>query len=404
MSNRPLIVYFGPFLLPNRNAACVRVISNAKIFRDLGYDVDIVGFESKPSSEGKLSSSDPSINLYSYPASPAGYLSSFRINPMSAITHLRQRGADRQITHVICYNYPSFAQAGLQFWCKANQSNFLPDITEWNTEISSANPVSLIRGLDTSVRIRLLAKFADALIVTSSMVADYFGTKKSRPIANLPTLFDKSQIETHIKQPRSQEAPLRLMFVGPGFDTSLTSVPPASMKERVDLIVDVALAVSKMGKETTLEFFGLTADQYFHAIEGNDKRRNEIEAVVNFRGRVPNEEIIDALASSEFSMIFRDNKPANNAGFPTKFAESLMSGTPVIIDEIEAVKTYFDNEHVLQLERADPETMARQLLTSVGDYRKMRLSQSVKEADFQLFHFARFTAEAKRVISDRSSG
>ena len=39
------IVYIGGFELPDKNAAAQRVISNAKIFRKLGYHVIYVGIQ-----------------------------------------------------------------------------------------------------------------------------------------------------------------------------------------------------------------------------------------------------------------------------------------------------------------------------------------------------------------------
>lgn len=39
------IVYIGGFELPDKNAAAQRVISNAKIFRKLGYHVIFVGID-----------------------------------------------------------------------------------------------------------------------------------------------------------------------------------------------------------------------------------------------------------------------------------------------------------------------------------------------------------------------
>ena len=37
------IIYIGGFILPDKNAAAHRVVANAKIFRDLGYRVVLIG-------------------------------------------------------------------------------------------------------------------------------------------------------------------------------------------------------------------------------------------------------------------------------------------------------------------------------------------------------------------------
>ncbi len=42
---RKVILYIGGFELPDKNAAAQRCVSNAKIFRDLGYEVVMLGVD-----------------------------------------------------------------------------------------------------------------------------------------------------------------------------------------------------------------------------------------------------------------------------------------------------------------------------------------------------------------------
>ena len=51
---------------------------------------------------------------------------------------------------------------------------------------------------------------------------------------------------------------------------------------------------------------------------------------VNFRGRVPHTEVVKAVQQSDFQMLIRDSNLKNNAGFPTKFVESMSCCTPII--------------------------------------------------------------------------
>ena len=43
------LLYLGGFDLPDNNAAAQRVISNAKVFRELGYEVKLMGLDNTPS-------------------------------------------------------------------------------------------------------------------------------------------------------------------------------------------------------------------------------------------------------------------------------------------------------------------------------------------------------------------
>ena len=45
MSTKKTIIYTGGFELPDKNAAAQRVLANAKTFRDLGFNVVLIGID-----------------------------------------------------------------------------------------------------------------------------------------------------------------------------------------------------------------------------------------------------------------------------------------------------------------------------------------------------------------------
>ncbi|ELV8644694.1 hypothetical protein QNE66_004418, partial [Vibrio vulnificus] len=61
---------------------------------------------------------------------------------------------------------------------------------------------------------------------------------------------------------------------------------------------------------------------------------------VVFHGRVPHNELISYISESDYSIFFRDDTRVNKAGFPSKLAESLTLGIPVITNEISSLKKY----------------------------------------------------------------
>lgn len=50
--HRNKILYIGGFELPDKNAAAQRVVSNAKLCRDLGYEVTLIGVDKSIKSNG----------------------------------------------------------------------------------------------------------------------------------------------------------------------------------------------------------------------------------------------------------------------------------------------------------------------------------------------------------------
>ena len=94
---------------------------------------------------------------------------------------------------------------------------------------------------------------------------------------------------------------------------------------------------------------GVSADdlkQYYN-IEGDGKYKDAILPL----GRISQEKIPAYYAISDFSLIIRNRNRKTMAGFPTKLAESIMGGCPVICnatsDISEYVRTGF-NGYVLE--------------------------------------------------------
>lgn len=57
----------------------------------------------------------------------------------------------------------------------------------------------------------------------------------------------------------------------------------------------------------------------------------KIADAIEFRGRIERKKVLEAYSESDFSILIRSTKQRYaKAGFPTKFVESLSTGTPII--------------------------------------------------------------------------
>ncbi len=62
MHTKKTIIYVGGFELPDKNAAAQRVLANAKIFRDLGYNVVLVGIDKSLSQDTLIKNTQVSVS------------------------------------------------------------------------------------------------------------------------------------------------------------------------------------------------------------------------------------------------------------------------------------------------------------------------------------------------------
>ena len=69
----------------------------------------------------------------------------------------------------------------------------------------------------------------------------------------------------------------------------------------------------------------------------------DVSDKINFHGRKPHQETLSFVKAADFSFLIRPSTRKNNAGFPTKFGESIACGTPVIASHFSDVAPIVEN-------------------------------------------------------------
>ena len=143
------ILYIGGFELPDKNAAAHRVTSNGKIFEELGYLVKYRGLFNEKKSENIFDIKRPS-NFVEWVT--------YSVGCKSIIDLINE---DSSIVAVILYNYPALAQARILSFCKKRNIKVISDCTEWySVKNHKSLPMKIIKGLDTSFRMRVINKLS----------------------------------------------------------------------------------------------------------------------------------------------------------------------------------------------------------------------------------------------------
>ena len=301
------ILYVGGFVLPDRNAAAHRVISNAKILRELGYDVVFLNYSDDISA--------PRITTYfgfscfECPSSEwggAGRVDIDRIKEVAAKLH--------DLHAVIAYNYPALPLARLAKLCRKHGILCIGDVTEWYRARDAALIKMPLKFIDTALRMRVLNKRLDGLIVISRFLEHYY--KPFLPIVLLPPLVDIND-EKWAEGERREHSGVKLVYAG----------SPSKTKERLDIIVK-AVQSQDSCVNATLDVVGITREEYSSIYDSAPGGRQ-----TRFWGRISHEKALAIVKDADYSVIIRDDNRVTRAGFPTKFAESVSCGTAVICND-----------------------------------------------------------------------
>src|SRR5699024_9398513 len=114
----------------------------------------------------------------------------------------------------------------------------------------------------------------------------------------------------------------------------------------------------------------------------------EVKENMTICGQIPQTRVYGKLREADFSIFLRENRRSSNAGFPTKLAESMAVGTPVITNTTGSIEKYLTTEKngfLLQTATADELTDVFYAILKLENakYRKMRFeSRKVAEENF----------------------
>jgi len=330
-----IILYVGGFELPDKNAAAQRCVSNAKIFRDLGFEVVLLGVD-KTNCRSLHESEYFGFTCWSipYPKSTKAWLS--YITSLNQVDHLLGEKYLDQVFAVICYNYPAVSQYRIRNLAKKHGTFALADVTEWYSASGDTFLRKGIKWLDTTLRMRGVNFLMDGLITTSKYLSAFY---QEKILVELPTLFDKYE-QGFKKLEASNEVGYTIMYAGSPFDVSLASKDRRSVKERLDLVIDTMYRLKLDGLNFTLNIFGVRKVDYLKVYPEDSNKLEKMGNQVVFHGRRPHRVILENIVISDFTIFLRDVNRVTLAGFPSKFSESITYGTPVITNLISNIEPY----------------------------------------------------------------
>lgn len=315
------ILYIGGFLLPDKNAAAQRVINNAKALRDMGHNVVFIN-------EPKGEACERWVDYFGFPCyeqkRPSQYVY------LTSVSRMEKIIKEKKIDAVIAYNHPSVALNRLIQYCKKNNLKCYSDATEWY--VGQRNPVfNLIKNADSNYRMKSVHFKLDGVIAISKYLYDYY--KDRVATVKVPPLVDINDSKWGAGE-KNQTELVRFVFAG----------TPSMQKERLDFIVS-AVEAAAQNHSVQLDVVGLTHEQYMQIYHTSYNSN-----IVKFHGRVSHKEALDYVKEADWSIVIRDNNLVVTAGFPTKVAESISAGTPVIANRFSNIDDYLDESNSILMD------------------------------------------------------
>ena len=338
------VLYVGGFNLPDMNAAAQRVMANSKILSALGFKVILIGY-SRDIKDKEF------FNSYNFDCINLPYPTTFRgwVRMLTSINPYKPY-INHDTVAVIAYNHPAIAlKRFLQFNKKRGIKTYA-DCTEWY-EPQGSFIFKWIKGWDINQRMNKVHTQLDGVVTISRYLDDFYRSKGVKTLL-LPPLVDK-QDPKWCKSGRSvaDNEAVSLLYAG----------SPDCAKDKLDYVIDALNIVALQGKQFNLNIVGITEDQYrAFFLRGTYK---SIPSFVHFWGRLAHTEVIKMLQDADFQIFIREEHLSNQAGFPTKFSETISAGTIVLTNASSNLKDYMiEGVNSFELDIKSEENLIRSLV------------------------------------------
>ena len=329
------IIYMGNFELPDKNAAAHRVVNNGKVFTALGYRTAFLGTVKNESFSG-IRQSDYNENIFeeAYPKGTKNWIN--HLFDTKNIEAVAEKYPDTCL--VITYNVPLVTFKTVKKTFAKKNIKVAYDCTEWNDYTVGSLPKRWYKKIDEKqIRTKLHKHCGDIIVISSLMEKQYQG----KNLLKLPPLVDVDEPIWHQEVEKNPKI-FEFCFAG-----------TVGVKERVDRIVN---AFSQLKQDNVrLRIIGITKEEYL-SIYPESKQR--LDSRITFMGYITHEESIKYLLSSDCYIFMRDKTRQNQAGFPTKFAESYTSGVTVICSDVSDIKHYADEDAII-VENTDEQQIVK---------------------------------------------
>ena len=328
-----MILYIGSFRLPNYDAAAPRVLNNAKLFRDAGHSVKFISWGGKYRDSDLCSDGKYRVNGFEY------VITNEMDSVGSFFTKLRgrvQRGRSsfrilqemqEKPDLIIMYNADYWWTRKMLDFCKKREIKLVNDITEWYDN----NELHLVDIIPNAINMKWLQHKVKNKIVISSYLNSYY---KDSNNLQVPPLCDPIEKKWNTEVDDERIKPfdgITLIYAG----------NPAK-KDSVHTVINAVNQLACEGKAIRFLILGITRDDYIKRYS-QLMQSNRLHANVLFLGRVSQDLIPAYYKKADFMVLLREATRKNNAGFPTKFAESMTAGVPVICNSTSDLKQFVIN-------------------------------------------------------------
>lgn len=327
------ILYVGGFRFPHYDAAAARVLNNGRIMSMLGHDVSYISWGGKYHKQdlcddGKYRHDNMEYVITDEIDCNCSILKRFR----SVLTRGRKsieliRRMPLKPDLIIMYNAGyDFTKAMLKIG-KHYGIKIANDITEWYAN----DELHFYSWIPNWYNMKYYQNHVANKILISSYLTSYYVGSNNVVIPPLCDISESKWNSTITDERIPHFDGLTLIYAG----------NPAK-KDKLHTAINAINRLACEGERIRLLIVGCDKETYlsnYHRLINSGSLHNNII----FIGKVPQPSVPAYYRKADFMLLIRDRTRKNMVGFPTKFAESITAGVPVITTDTSDLSRFIIN-------------------------------------------------------------
>lgn len=379
--NKVLIVTDLSF--PSGSAMASRILSFCHLFNDLGYKVHVITgkYENKEATYDACIEKD----FYSYEVVKSNR--SYRTQSYLGNENLATRVDEYLNSNDVDFVFSTSLNANFKKVfniVKKHNKKIILEQCEWFDSSSYT-----FKSLDPRYKtfednISNNFKKVDGVIAISRLLYDYY-RKLNVNVIRIPSILDVSNIPFNTSTNNSK---IKLVYTGNS----------SKSKELLKPILQALASEDKYLNSFTFDIYGLNENQLLSNIDNDNALYKKVNDVIKAHGFVSQDKIQEILLNSNYQIFIRPNRKSSNAGFPTKLAESMSVGTPVITNDTGDISLYLKDElNGYICESIDSESIKKVFDKILNNNYESLRKESRKTAE-SLFDYKNYLNDVKQLI------
>lgn len=313
MSRTKLALYLGNFDLKNGYASVARIFNIAILLKKNGFLTIAPCFRAEKQLFEKQFGADSCLSIIERPPVSKKKLYLDYVYYLKIIS-------DTHPDVVFLYDFPSIPMKHVLGHCRRNKIPVISDCTEWY-DSKCVNGVfsKIFKVVDVFFRMHILNKRADGIICVSDYLKRHYSKYNS---VKIPPLMEHiNSFSTDNKVSRVGEN-INIFYAG-------------NTNKSKDYVIGFLKWLIKN-----------EPDNVFFHVFGNNNSDIQCYLTTLFSkqhillyGNLEHNDLLDKIKSFDCELIIRRNSRANRAGFPSKYAESVILGIPCFVTNVGDVGT-----------------------------------------------------------------